>query len=154
MERLPDIPDAVREQEYDRASRDKGSKREHKTDANKKELLKEKLSTYGLLVLLVVVIIILTQKTEVTLNDITVTDCSGHDSPTSFFVAGELLEGQKFANAQVEFDEDTGIAEITLYRYTTPTFFGTREFVALIDTSEKNVKEVWLKSGEDKLQIM
>ena len=154
MERLPDIPEALREQEYEKASGGRGSAQGNKTGADKKELLKEKIGTYGLLVLLVVVIIILTQKTEVALTDITVTDCSGHDSPTSFFVAGELLKGQKLANAQVDFDEGTGVAEITLYRYTTPTFFGTREFVALIDTSEKNVKEVWLKSGEDKLQVM
>ncbi len=41
----------------------------------------------------------------------------------------------------------------TLYEYTTPTFLGTRNFVAMIDTTTADSKEVWLKTETGKLQI-
>ena len=147
MERLPDIPDAVRESEYAQSSL------RHTNSSNKKQSKKDKMGTYGLLFIVLVMLFMITQKAEVPLSDITVTDCSWNDSKTTFFVAGELAEGQKFADLEVEFDESTGIVEVTLYQYATPSFIGTREFVAMVDTSGANIKEVWFKSGADKMQV-
>ena len=147
MERLPDIPEALREIEYAKANAKSAEAKD------KKSSRKDKFGTYSLLILLVVMIFMLTQKAEVNLDDITVTDCSWNDSKTTFFVAGELAEGQKFADSEVEFDESTGIVEVTLYQYQTPSFIGTREFVAMVDTAGANVKEVWFKSGADKMQV-
>ncbi len=147
MERLPDIPDAARESEYEK------SKLARTGSSDKKQSKKDKIRTYGLLFIVLVMLFMITQKAEVPLGDITVTDCSFNDSKTTFFVAGELAEGNKFADSQVEFDESTGIVEVTLYEYATPSFIGTREFVAMVDTSGAEVKEVWFKSGTDKMQV-
>ena len=147
MERLPDIPDAVRESEYRKGTFS------HTSGSDKKQSKKDKLGTYGLLFIVLVLLFMITQKAEVPLSDITVTDCSWNDSKTTFFVAGELAEGQKFADSEVEFDESTGIVEVTLYQYQTPSFIGTREFVAMVDTAGANVKEVWFKSGSDKIKV-
>ena len=92
-------------------------------------------------------------KNEVPLDHIAVNDCRYDEARTSYFVAGTLLEGEKFAKAQVIFNEESGIAEITLYEYTTPTFLGTRNFVAMIDTTTADSKEVWLKTEAGKLQV-
>ncbi len=147
MERLPDIPDAARESEYEK------SKLARTGSSDKKQSKKDKIGTYGLLFIVLVMLFMITQKAEVPLDGITVTDCSFNDSKTTFFVAGELAEGNKFADSQVEFDESTGIVEVTLYEYATPTFIGTREFVAMVDTAGAEVKEVWFKSGTDKMQV-
>ncbi len=147
MERLPDIPDAERRSEYEK------NKLARTGSSDKKQSKKDKLGTYGLLFIVLVMLFMITQKAEVPLDGITVTDCSFNDSKTTFFVAGELAEGNKFADSQVEFDESTGIVEVTLYKYATPSFIGTREFVAMVDTAGAEVKEVWLKSGTDKVQV-
>ncbi len=147
MERLPDTPDAVRRSEYEK------NKLTRTDGSGKKQSGKDKLGTYGLLFIVLVMLFMITQKAEVPLDDITVTDCSFNDSKTTFFVAGELAEGNKFADSQVEFDESTGIVEVTLYQYATPSFIGTRDFVAMVDTAGAEVKEVWLKSGTDKVQV-
>ena len=147
MERLPDRPDMLWEKES--AGTGSGSK-----VPAKKQTRKEKLGTYGFLILIIVMLVVIMQKSEVPLDEITVTDCSPNDTQTSFFVAGTLDASAKFAGAQVHFDESTGVAEITLYQYATPTFFGSRDFVAMIDTSKAEVKEIWLKNETGRLQVM
>ena len=144
MERLPDRPSTLQ---------DTHSEMNANANKTKKQSRKEKASTYSLLILIIVCLFIIMQKSEVSLDDITVTDCSANDAGTSLFVAGTLGDGERFAGSQVDFNEETGIAEITLYQYTTPTFFGTEDFVAMIDTSKADVKEIWLKNENDKLQV-
>ena len=142
MERLPDRPDAMRN-ESPAANTDAGN--------TKKQSKKDKFKTYSFLI--VVLLFILMQKNEVPLDHIAVNDCRYDEARTSYFVAGTLLEGEKFAKAQVIFNEESGIAEITLYKYTTPTFLGTRNFVAMIDTTTADIKEIWLKTETGKLQV-
>lgn len=144
MERLPDRPRTLQDM------RSEMSTSESKT---KKQSRKEKAGTYSLLILIVVFLFIIMQKSEVSLDDITVADCSANDTQTAFFVAGTIAEGEKFAGSQVDFNEKSGVAEITLYQYATPTFFGTRDFVAMIDISKAEVKEIWLKNAGGKIQI-
>lgn len=144
MERLPDRPNSLQ---------DTHSEVPANTKKTKKQSRKEKASTYSLLILIIVFLFIVMQKNEVALDDIKVTDCSANDTETAFFVAGTLEDGERFAGSQVDFNEETGVAEITLYQYTTPTFFGTEDFVAMIDTSKADVKEIWLKNETDKLQV-
>lgn len=144
MERLPNRPDAMRD-ESPAANTDAGN--------TKKQSKKDKFKTYSFLILIVVLLFILMQKNEVPLDHIAVNDCRYDEARTSYFVAGTLLEDEKFAKAQVIFNEESGIAEITLYEYTTPTFLGTRNFVAMIDTTTADSKEIWLKAETGKLQI-
>lgn len=143
MERLPDRPDY--EVNYNSVS----------SQETKKEVSrKEKLGTYGMLILLIVIIFIVMQKTEVPLNEITVTDCSTNDSYTSLFVAGTIADGDKFAGSQVDFNKKNGIATITLYKYTTPTLFGNENFAAMIDISDSEPTEIRLQCGDDTLPIL
>lgn len=144
MERLPDRASTLQ---------DTRSEMTANTNKTKKQSRKEKASTYSLLILIIVFLFIIMQKSEVSLDDITVTDCSANDTETTFFVAGTLGDGERFAGSQVDFNEETGVAEITLFQYTTPTFFGTVNFVAMIDTSKADVKEIWLKNETGKLQV-
>lgn len=144
MERLPDRADAMRN-ESPAANTDAGN--------TKKQSKKDKFKTYSFLILIVVLLFILMQKNEVPLDHIAVNDCRYDEARTSYFVASTLLEGEKFAKAQVIFNEESGIAEITLYKYTTPTFLGTRNFVAMIDTTTADIKEIWLKTETGKLQV-
>ncbi len=117
-----------------------------------KDSWKDKLLTYALLFLILAPLFLVTTGSSVSLDDVTITDCSANDALTSFSVVGTLAEGEKFSGSDVDFDEDTGIAEITLYQYMVPTFLGSRDFVVTIDTSA-TLKEIWLTDENDKLRV-
>lgn len=78
-------------------------------------------------------------------DHMTITDYTPQESGKDFFVVGELQEGQKFAGANVDLNEETGIAEITVYQYNLPSVFGSQEFVVMIGAPEEDVKEIWLR---------
>lgn len=134
MNRLPDRPES-------------GNTVTPKTteETKKKKGFKENLGMYMALMVIVAVIYVITQKVQVPYDHMTITDYTPQESSKGFFVVGELQEGQKFAGANVDLNEETGIAEITVYQYHLPSVFGSQEFVVMIGAPEEDVKEIWLR---------
>ena len=52
----------------------------------------------------------------------------------------------------MDLDEETGIAEITVYKYNLPSVFGSQEFVVMIGAPEEEVKEIWLSCTDSETQ--
>ena len=141
MNRLPDRPDS-------------GNAVTPKTteETKKKKGFKENLGMYMALMMIIAVIYVITQKVQVPYDQLTITDYTPRGNGKGFFVVGELEEGQKFAGANVDLDEETGIAEITIYKYNLPSLFGSREFVVMIGVPEEEVKEIWLRYTDSETQ--
>ncbi len=141
MNRLPDRPES-------------GNTVTPKTteETKKKKGFKENLGMYMALMVIVAVIYVITQQVQVPYDHMTITDYTPQESGKDFFVVGELEEGQKFAGANVDLNEETGIAEITVYQYNLPSVFGSQEFVVMIGAPEEDVKEIWLRYTDSETQ--
>lgn len=111
--------------------------------AETKNGLRKKMSTYGGLFVLAVVMFMLLASEPVQLNGLQVKDIRPDEQGKTLFVAGELAEG-RFSGASVSFDAETGKAEVMIKRYQVPFIFGTKEFVAQIKTPPEEIKSLWL----------
>lgn len=133
MNRLPERPETFQQMEKQAQKNGKDGKK-----------LKDNMAIYGALLLVVAVVFLFTQKVQVPFEEMIITEYTPKNDGSALFVVGKLEEGQRFAGADVEFNEETGIAEMTVYRYGVPTVFGTQDFVVMFETQEEKIREIWL----------
>lgn len=121
-------------------------------ESEKKSKFKDNLGMYAALLLIVVALFVILEKEQVPYDGMTITDYTSKTDNSGFFVVGELDEGEKFAGSEMNLDEETGIAEIIVYKYGLPSVFGTQEFVVMIDAPKEEVKEIWLSCTDTETQ--
>ena len=141
MNRLPDRPE-----DYIQIERT-----EEKGSDNRKSF-KDNMGIYGALLVIVALVFVLTQKVQVSYDEMTITDYTPKTDGTALFVVGELEDGQRFADSKVNINEETGVAEIVVYRYGMPTVFGTQDFVVMINAEEDAINEIWLSFTDSNTQ--
>lgn len=118
-----------------------------------KEKMRDIITTYGPILILVVILFMIMAAEPVMLDDMTVTDVTVLEGQEDdgIYVAGFLEEdGTRFRGYEATFNEATGVAEVQILKYQVPTIFGGRDFVALIAEDPAEVKEIWLVYDDQK----
>jgi hypothetical protein len=152
MDRLPDVPYGVELEEQER--------RHDKEDPSYWGRIRKNLGGYGLLLLVCLALFFIMATEPVAFDEMTVEDIQVVQNETAegIFVVGSLNEGVgRFSDADVSFDEETGVAEVQINRYQITTFFGSQEFVAYIEGDPYSIKEIWLvndgKGNVERMQL-
>lgn len=158
MERLPDRPEAL----YgDQESNGKQGGKQDEKNMSRRDKMKKNFSTYGLLIVVCIVIFFIMADEPVPLDGIQVTKIEAvqNEKANGIFVVGELSEDQgRFCKAPCVFNEESGVAEVYVRQYQVTTFFGSKEFAAYIEEDPALVKEIWLvyddgKGGVEKRKL-
>ncbi|MGN1143234.1 MAG: hypothetical protein ACI4SU_01615 [Anaerovoracaceae bacterium] len=156
MERLPERPETDFQSSRESVNGGRsgncarsvnGGSSRNKKEKSRKEIIKERISLYGPLLIVAMVLFFLFADEPVPLEMITVTNVQEmeNEKATGVFIEGKLDENAgKFCKAKVSFDEESGTAEVRIRQYQVTTFLGTKDFIAYIEQDPKDVKEIWL----------
>lgn len=113
---------------------------------------REGFGKYGLIIIAVLIVTLVTSKSAVAFDNFTIKDVSSVDTNTArgWFVAGSMEEGHRFGGSAYTLDPDTGICRITIREYRFFGFLGGNDFVVYVKCDPAQVKEiVYVLPSED-----